>query len=99
MFFDLPETPIQVVGAEDGTFDSGDYVLFYGQGTIGYDAENDSHLNPYSDTAYYYVTADGTLGQRIQLLQEPFTVDLARVPDPPRNAVWKIKISYPLDRR
>jgi hypothetical protein len=77
LFFDLPETPIQVVGAEDGTFDSGDYVLFYGQGTIGYDAENDSHLNPYSDTAYYYVTADGTLGQRIQLLQEPIgSVDL-----------------------
>lgn len=69
--FDLPETPIQLVGMEDGTFDTGDYVLFYGQGTMGYDAENDSHFNPYAETAYYYITADGFPGQRVEGMQQP----------------------------
>ena len=47
-YFDLPQVPIKVVGAEDGSFDPGDYILFYAQGVMGYDAENDSHFNPYA---------------------------------------------------
>lgn len=70
--FDLPETSIQVVGEEDGSFDGADYVLFYGTSTEGYDPENDSNLNPYSDQSYYYVTADGGPGKRIQPMAEPF---------------------------
>lgn len=69
--FDLPENAIQVVGEEDGSFDSGDYILFYGIGTLGYDAENDSNINPYSDEAYYYITADGGSGRRILPMVEP----------------------------
>src|SRR5690606_35122104 len=57
-FFDLPENAIQVVGEEDGSFDSGDYILFYATNTEGYVPENDSNINPYSDASYYYITAD-----------------------------------------
>ena len=69
--FDLPETSIQVVGAEDGSFDSGDFILFYGISTHGYDAENDTNHNPYSDVSYYYITADGGAGMRVQEMLEP----------------------------
>ena len=70
-FFDIPEIPIKVVGGEDGRIDSGDYLLFYGQGIMGYDAENDSHFNPYAEKAYYYITADGLPGLRIEPMVEP----------------------------
>jgi hypothetical protein len=69
--FDLPENAIQVIGEEDGSFDSGDYILFYGTNTEGYDPESDSNLNPYSDESYYYVTADGDPGKRVQPMVEP----------------------------
>ncbi|QIE60326.1 type IX secretion system sortase PorU [Rasiella rasia] len=69
--FDLPENAIQVVGEDDGSFDAGDFILFYGIGTKGYDLENDTNLNPYSDEAYYYVTASGGAGKRVQPMVEP----------------------------
>ena len=71
LFFDIPENAIQVVGEEDGSFDGGDYILFYGTNTEGYVRENDSNLNPYSDDSYYYVTADGATGKRISSMVEP----------------------------
>ena len=70
-YFDLPENAIQVVGEEDGNFDGGDYILFYGTNTEGYVAENDSNLNPYSNDSYYYVTADGGPGKRVRPMVEP----------------------------
>ena len=74
--FDLPETPIQVVGEQDGSFDGGDYILFYGTSTNGYDAENRTNINPYSDDSFYYVTVDGGAGKRIEAMVEPTgTVD------------------------
>lgn len=72
-YFDLPEVPIKVVGGEDGSFDSGDYILFYAQGIMGYDAENDSHFNPYAENVFYYITADGLPGLRIEPMVEPAT--------------------------
>ncbi|NND87684.1 MAG: peptidase C25, partial [Flavobacteriaceae bacterium] len=68
---DLPQTPIQVVGGEDESFDAGDYLLFYGTSTIGYDPENDTNLNPYSDDSYYYITSSGGPGLRIQEFTQP----------------------------
>lgn len=68
---DLPENAIQVIGEGDGSFDSGDSILFYGISTNGYDFENDTNLNPYSDEAYYYVTSSGGPGLRIQNMVEP----------------------------
>ncbi len=70
-FFDIPENAIQVVGEEDGSFDGGDFILFYGTSTDGYVRENDSNLNPYSDESYYYVTVDGPAGKRIKPMVEP----------------------------
>ncbi|MDC7995945.1 type IX secretion system sortase PorU [Altibacter sp. HG106] len=68
---DLPEVAIKVVGEADNSFDSGDFILFYGEGTQGYVEENDSHLNPYSDETYYYITADGGPGLRVRPMNEP----------------------------
>jgi hypothetical protein len=70
-YFDLPENAIQVVGEEDGSFDGGDHVIFYGTSTKGYVLENDSNLNPYSDESYYYITADGGPGKRVISMVEP----------------------------
>ncbi len=69
--FDLPQTSIQVVGEADGSFDGADYILFYGIGTKGYSPENDTHINPYSEDSFYYVTADGGPGNRVQSMTEP----------------------------
>lgn len=70
-FFDIPENAIQVVGEEDGSFDSNDFILFYGTNTEGYVKENDSNLNPYTDDSYYYITAEGDAGKRIVPMVEP----------------------------
>ncbi|NND63942.1 MAG: type IX secretion system sortase PorU, partial [Flavobacteriaceae bacterium] len=69
--FDLPENAIQVIGEEDGSFDSGDFILFYGVGVKGFDLENNTNLNPYSDEAYYYVTVADSPGLRVQPMLEP----------------------------
>ncbi|WGK66304.1 type IX secretion system sortase PorU [Croceiramulus getboli] len=71
--FDLRENAIQIVGGEDGSFDNGDYILFYGEGTRGFNAESLTHINAYADRSYYYITADGALGQRITDLVQPTT--------------------------
>ena len=69
--FDLPQNSIQVIGQEDGFFDATDQILFYGISTLGYDKENDTHINPYSDQAFYYITYGGDPGLRISPLNEP----------------------------
>ena len=70
--FDLPETSIQVVGEADGSFDGNDYILFYGISSRGFQGNNfDTNINPYSDESYYYITADGDLGKRVQEMVEP----------------------------
>lgn len=71
LIFDLPEVAIKLVGVEDGSFDRGDFLLFYGEGVEGYDMENDTNLNPYSDEVYYYVTTSGGSGRRVQSMTEP----------------------------
>jgi len=62
---DLEENAIQVVGGEDGKFDSDDYVLFYGEGLDNWSQENLTHLNLYDTKSYYYVTVQGATGKRI----------------------------------
>ena len=70
-YFDPPENAIQVIGEEDASFDSDDYILFYGIGIEGYDPDNDSHINPYAEEAYYYITAGENFGKRVQPMVEP----------------------------
>ena len=69
--YDLPEVAIQIIGGDDGSFDSGDEILFYGVGTRGYIQELDTNINPYSDDAFYYITASPGPGRRIANLTEP----------------------------
>ena len=70
--FDLMENSIQVVGELDGSFDTNDFILFYGTNAKGYQGANfDTNINPYSDESYYYITVVGGLGNRIQEMVEP----------------------------
>lgn len=68
--YDLVENAIQVVGEQDGSFDSQDHILFYGI-SAEYNEASDTHHNVYDDNAYYYITADGEYGKRIQNYLEP----------------------------
>lgn len=68
--YDLPENAIQIVGEEDGSFDSQDFILFYGKAP-GFNEENPTNLNPYSNDTYYYVTSGGASGLRVQPMVEP----------------------------
>ena len=59
---DLTEMAIQVIGEEDGSFDEGDRILFYGQGPVRLTWTNNGfqyERNPYSDTVYYFMCVDG----------------------------------------
>jgi hypothetical protein len=59
---DLTEMAIQVTGADDGSFDEGDRILFYGQGPVRLTWTSDNFYlydrNPYSDTVYYFLCVD-----------------------------------------
>lgn len=68
---DLAENAIYVVGESDGSFDAGDYILFYGQGPDRwkYDpssCSSFSHVkNVYSDKTCYFITVSKGPGKRI----------------------------------
>ena len=66
---DPMENAILVVGEEDGSFDPGDYVLFYGFGPHDHAYEPGGlsfDYNVYSDQNYYFITADGEKGIRVE---------------------------------
>ena len=69
---DLTEMAICVTGADDGSFDEGDMVLFYGQEPTRWvlvDSNKETYRrerNYYSDTTYYYLCVDsGVDGLRV----------------------------------
>ena len=67
---DLRENPIQVEDGGDGTFGPGDYFLFYGKSPHRWffdpsDRRYKYIYHLYSDTTYYFFTAQGTGGKRI----------------------------------
>lgn len=70
---DPVENAIKVIGEEDGVFNTNDYVLFYGQGPRGNieDETINTHINPYTDITYYYITTSGGNGKRIQPMIQP----------------------------
>jgi hypothetical protein len=57
---DLPAAPIYMHKGSDNQFNKGDYILFYAQGAIQWNADKKGiwrHTqNPYSDYGYYFVT-------------------------------------------
>ncbi len=68
---DLQENAIIVVGENDGSFDDSDYILFYGRGNNFWDYDKQSktikrYFHPYSDKNYFWITAGGATGKRIQ---------------------------------
>ena len=61
---DLHEVPITVYGEEDGSFDSGDYILFYGDGPDEWhwSEKREMYLfkrNIYSRSSGYFLTYGG----------------------------------------
>jgi hypothetical protein len=67
---DLVENAIIVVGEEDGKFDEGDYILFYGRGTLFFDYDSDGKTitkfyHPYSKSNFYWITSGGARGKRM----------------------------------
>ena len=66
---DLVEIPIYVSGEDDGSFDTDDYILFYGRGPVTLKNVNGVYekvTNPYSDYSYVFLTADLGKGKRIE---------------------------------
>nr|WP_315157411.1 type IX secretion system sortase PorU [uncultured Flavobacterium sp.] len=68
---DIEETPIEVIGENDGVFNNEDYILFYGEGTDTWNTESKTFNNLYEDQSYYYITTDGGSGKRIQPFIQP----------------------------
>jgi hypothetical protein len=68
---DLVENPLLLVDGGDGSFDNQDYVLFFATGPTKWVKGKPGDLkfrgikNFYSDTSFYYVTADNGPGKRI----------------------------------
>lgn len=62
-FDDLSEVAIMVTGADDGSFDEGDIILFYGQGPVKMFSTTGTYFtykrNSYTDTTFYFLCVDG----------------------------------------
>lgn len=69
---DLQQNAIEVVGEADGSFDQGDYIIFYAKGPHTWVEDTTScgkfrHIfNAYSDKAYYFITVDRGMGRRVE---------------------------------
>ena len=84
---DLVENAIEIVGGSDGSFDAGDYILFYGDDPIKwkYNYAKQSFLhenNYYDDYTYYFVThkTEG-VGKRIVAISEQGVTPTIEVTD------------------
>ncbi len=67
---DLEENAIYVAGEADGSFDAGDYVLFFAEGAHKWEynhgtARYEHKTNIYSDLNYYFITIGPVPGKRI----------------------------------
>jgi hypothetical protein len=66
----LQENAIEVVGEDDGVFDSSDYILFYAVGPNDWlnetSRESVRHRkNIFSDDSFYFITVGDTAGKRV----------------------------------
>ncbi len=86
---DMMENTIFVFGEEDGHFDPGDYILFFGQSPDRWTFNKTDLLfhhqkNVYSDRMYYFVNTDMGRGKRIaseQSTTEPASYSVNRFSD------------------
>jgi hypothetical protein len=85
----LAENRIIVSGESDGRFDEQDYILFYGDSPHKWKYEAFSQAfnheqNIYSDSTYYFLTADLGPGKRVSVLPsstDPVNVNVAKFTD------------------
>ncbi|HEU4495887.1 MAG TPA: type IX secretion system sortase PorU, partial [Flavobacterium sp.] len=63
---DLIENAIAFIGENDGSFEDQDYILFYAEGVDVWNQDSQTNINLYEDKSYYYITAQGGTGKRIQ---------------------------------
>jgi len=71
--YDLQKMAILVDDSGDGTFDPGDFLLFYGQGPViwSYNAGSNRFqhsTNPYDNKVYYFLRTDDNNPKRIQIV-------------------------------
>jgi len=69
---DLQENSIFVFGEGDEVFDQGDYILFYGEGPVEWNLNEEKgwfeqEVNLYSEFTYYFITTDLGEGKRIEM--------------------------------
>ena len=66
---DLLENAIQLVGEDDGVFNTNDYILFYAQEPTTWDYDTANYfahsVNLYDDNTYYFLTIGSAQGKRI----------------------------------
>lgn len=67
----LTETAIQVFDGGDGSFDAGDYFIFYAQGPVSWEEVAGvpgliGNKNYYIDKGYYFLNFDGGAGKRVE---------------------------------
>ena len=71
---DLEETSIFISGESDGTFDKGDFILFFAEGPyhVAFDIERNLFAyqsNLYSNKNFYFITVSTGKGKRVSELQ------------------------------
>jgi len=74
------EIPIYVYGESDTSFDQQDYILFWGEGTSGWDSTHQSfRTNYFTNYNYYWLTYGGDAGRRIALVSNSHGVNPLRI--------------------
>ncbi len=74
---DLPEVAIWQNKGSDGTFNSGDYILFYGRGTIQWDANGNHQQHPYANYGSYFLTEKETEPKQIESFNPGASVNIS----------------------
>lgn len=83
---DMQENAIVVVGEQDGVFNKGDYILFYGEDQVAWRYDLGKNMfrhqkNLYTDTCFYFLKIDGIAGKRITQsppLNQPATIEVSQ---------------------
>jgi len=75
----IPQLAVEVHGEADGSFDEGDYILFYAVGKQHWNSEYQTHNNIYDRHALYYLQISPGQGKRLTDFQEPQEAPAAQV--------------------
>lgn len=79
VFYRGQEVPVFVAGEQDGSFDAGDYIEFFGQRNDGaldtalyqkVSQQPNPFYSLFTDTSAYFITWSNSLGQRVQVAND-----------------------------